>query len=622
MKYHLHLKPIVLLTITALAFVTIAVPLPIHQLAVAAIPPMINITSPVEGQALNTTSVSILGSTETTVTVDVYIDDVWQGSTVPDSSGNWTFNAVSVGEGTHSLYATATDSGGNVGISNRVNFQVDVTAPELTITKPVNGSYVNLPLIEGRTEPETDVTVFVYGKQATVRSDLLGNWFYFDQTLPEGQHTVYATAVDKAGNVTTAPNCSFILDTTRPVILPDFSPPEDMTQVPLDVLARVYLVEKYPMDAETMRTAISLAEVGGTTGETVYGTVYSAVYTTVYGDPYYEIIFQPNALLRPYTKYRVSVNPLLKDAAGNPVYPRVWEFQTTGATVYENPHGNYTLNVNTCVNCHRPHRAQDPKLSRPIDAQAPIIDDYCNACHDGTAAPLPQNWPAANNHNFRMSIEGTAGPSACAGCHNPHLTLTEENPDLLMDYYYYEHNDPTNPYLPNSTEEALCENCHLSTIKDDPRVTYVMYNYRKWHTSKGTPEDYSLCLRCHDGSNASDIATYYKQPSRHTIKAEDGSYLNGHLACSDCHNTHGSSNLKMLREKLGHNKGRQFLSQGDTWDPANERRFCTSCHNNETELYGIVAGFVYDIPGHAATDTQYCSSCHGGSPVAAAHGPQ
>lgn len=583
--------------------------------------PSVTITGPRDGEALNTVSPGITGQAEAKVTVDVYIDNTWQGSTTADTGGGWTVNVNSLTEGTHSLFAAATDSLGNVGTSSTVNFEIDVTPPTVTITNPPNSSYYNLPSVEGRTEPGLPVTVHVYGKQATVTADVSGYWLFYDETLQEGNHSVYATAVDKAGNSGISATHSYILDMTRPVVLPSLFPPDDMNQVSLDVAAKVYIVDKSPLEAPNFDEVIILREIGSSVTGAVYGTVYSTVYSEVYGNPYYEITFKPSNILKPHTKYSVTVNPLLADAAKNPVYPRTWTFTTMSDSLTVNPHGNYSNNVNICRNCHYPHRGKDPKLGLG-DPDPQQVDNYCNACHDGTAAPIPGFWTSQFKHNFQVSIDGKTGISACAGCHNPHLTWTEENPNLIQDYYYYDHNDPTNPYLPDSSEVALCENCHYSNIKDDQRVLYERYQFKKWHSSTGVYKDYNLCLRCHDGSNAVNIAVYYNGLSRHMVTALDGSPLNGHLPCAECHNTHGSDNIKFLKSQLGHNKGKSFHAPVTQWDVATERAFCTACHNNNTELYGSVVGFVYETPGHEPASTEYCNTCHGGSPLAAAHAPK
>lgn len=593
-----------------------------------AIPPVIQVTNPTDGQALNTASPAIAGTADPGVDVMVYIDGALAGEVVSDSQGIWAVDINPLSEGTHSLYAQAADTSGNVGTTATITFEVDLTAAPVTITYPLDGAIVNRPVIEGLAEPGADVTVYVYDIEAEVSADALGFWSYEDSVLPQGDITAYALSTDKAGNTSTSETISFTLDTTRPKVLTDIFPGECATQVPLDTVIRVYMVDNSLLDVLTMENAITLWQKRNSVNTWIYDQVDGHVYgsgESFYGieqEPCLEVTFQPNAMLQPATTYVVSVSSDITDAAGNPIYPRQWFFTTVGGETTLNPHGNYIENVNVCVNCHTPHRARSPEIVEPYGQSLALVDDYCNACHDGTSAPLPDNWDKEKRHDYRISRDGTSGPSACTACHAPHLKWTVENPNLLQDFYYYDHNDPTNPYLPDSSEQALCELCHEGTIVDDPRVAYEQYRYKRWHTSTGSAGNYSLCLGCHDGRIATDIKTAYTSNSRHIIQAQDGSKLNGPIPCSDCHDTHGSDNQKLINEVLGHDRVRGFQPQTIVWDPATERMFCTGCHNNSTELYGLVAGFLYDTPGHESESGQACSSCHGGTPLAAAHAPQ
>jgi predicted CXXCH cytochrome family protein len=117
--------------------------------------------------------------------------------------------------------------------------------------------------------------------------------------------------------------------------------------------------------------------------------------------------------------------------------------------------------------------------------------------------------------------------------------------------------------------------------------------------------------------------------SGHNIKATDdsGSPLNGQLPCAECHETHGSNNIKMLKEELGNVKqtdADKYKTEGTTWTESNERQFCLKCHTNSTQIYGKTSTLNVTIPGHQPGDTQGCSTCHGGSTksfIEAAHSP-
>lgn len=533
------------------------------------------------------------------------------------------------------------------------------TAPT-TVNSTTNG-YTNSKIITGTSGAGYSVAVSIYQgtssagsivAQGLTTADSNGNWSYNASGLTDGEYTAYAigtetiTSTDANGNVTTTTSSStsngvtFTLDTVRPIVLPTVYPIPDAARIPIDTTIKIQLQDKSPLDSYYINSAITLSE----NNTSVSGTVSYDASTK-------QVIFTPSSQLLPFTTYYVYVNPLISDLAGNLVHPRNWSFTTDATTASgivnyysslnesQNPHGNYANNVEVCNNCHSPHQGQSPKLSSPNN---PVVDTYCMACHDGTNAPLTTNWSAdtsIHKHDAHVSMDGTKGSSSCTSCHNPHLTwdpstdpnTANSNSVSLRGYYKYVHTDPTNPTLPSTSEQQLCEACHMPSIKNDSRVTYVQYTYLKQNTATaspdsttGIPEDYSLCLRCHDGKIGTDIASFYKTTSGHTVQAADGSPLNGNMPCADCHETHGSPNIKVLKQKLGYNnvQGTFDKTTGD-WDAATERIFCLKCHNSSTELYGKTIPFNATISGHTTADTQFCSNCHGGGdPIAGAHAPK
>lgn len=612
------LRFFLLIVFTGFTMLLISSPVIKNYIALAA--GSLFIDAPVPDQALNSSAVVVNGRSDVNSTVYVFVDNALDGITAAAEYGSWSFTTGPLAEGQHSVYAAITGTEGETIISDTVNFDIDLTPPQVNIAAPGENAYVNLPLIKGITEPLAQVTVVVYGRANTVTADLLGNWSFFDPGLPEGSHTVTVSAVDRAGNQGEALNRLFTLDITRPVTIPDLFSGDYMTTVPVDIAPYIWILEQSPIDPALLETAVSMTEYNSDTSQNnVPGAVSTFVYTDVYGENYYGLRFVPESPLSQSTRYVVEVNSFVYDAAGNFIIPRSWTFTTVGDVYSDNPHGNYIDNVNTCANCHAPHNAASPKLVQPLNSES-SLDNYCNACHDGTVAPPVNNWSRPNIHNAQASMDGVSGTSSCASCHNPHLSWEPENPNLLQDYYRFEHNDPTNPYLPDSSEDKLCESCHTGAIKDDPQVSYVTYQYKNRNTATGVPDDYNLCLRCHDGGQAVNIAVYYSGPSGHLLTPLDAGPMTGYMPCADCHETHGSDNPKLLRNKLGHNYGLTF-SAGGSWDSAAERRFCLSCHNGLTELYGITVGLNKEVLGHEDTNTTTCGQCHGGSSSAAAHAP-
>lgn len=313
------------------------------------------------------------------------------------------------------------------------------------------------------------------------------------------------------------------------------------------------------------------------------------------------------------------------------------------------PHGNYTTNTNTCANCHRTHDSKGgSKLEQPSFEYSTY--NYCMACHDGTVAATPENMHQ-NNHfpaYENTSVKKTA--TDCSVCHNPHLTWSEENPNLLDDHFVVENHPAVDGVAADmfDSDKLLCETCHSSDSRrvrgyvpkseNDPIVVrYKILHYRK-STATGIGDDYALCLRCHDGSkaNVTNINDFYKDSnSKHRIAAADGSALNvstsesGHIPCAECHGTHGSKNIKILNDKLGHEDRRAFTASTGEWDATKERDLCIKCHNGSTALYGVTGKALdQSITGHEAENLNACSSCHGTGTtpeekaLSAAHAPK
>lgn len=377
-----------------------------------------------------------------------------------------------------------------------------------------------------------------------------------------------------------------------------------------------------------------------------------------------KITYKPKTPLSPSHSYFIMINPdslassdSTTDSLGTKLFPAIKKFTTlrgnyevsydpnTGLLETNDPHGNYMTNANACINCHGTHTASGKNLlvSANGDAQKNSGEAYCMACHDGTvAAPFPEHADKTYSHDDQL--EPTTSSGACTSCHNPHLTWTQENPNLLRDHYTYTHidtvNAPGNTGTPGEYDSlnGMCETCHdkeTTVIMGNSEVEYKVMHYRKF-TADGTSESYLLCFRCHDGTKEwtdsnniktpiSNIKQYYEQTnSSHRITAMDGGMLvkteslsngaqpDGHIPCAECHETHGSNNIKGLKEKLGHENAQSFSAESGTWDAAKERSFCLKCHNGTTAIYGVTGSKLNETTsGHGSGDSAACSSCHG-----------
>ncbi|WP_316570447.1 Ig-like domain-containing protein [Neobacillus sp. YIM B06451] len=626
--------------------------------------PTIFITSPKNGDTVTSNPFIFTGTVSNfnslnNVTIELFEESRVLGTAAPESDGKWSYS-VSLRNGTHTITAKALDTLGNSAISDPVNISVNTEINPVTVIEPASNGYINRSSFSGFTNPNYTVHLCI---RCTKNEDneILGNWktavanetgFWIieipDQT--EGLQTAYVKASDPAGNESTVSEITYTFDKSRPIILPNVYPKNDMTHVPLNTEIKIQLFDESPIAKSSVKDqAITLSQNG--------------TKVLIEANPNYDsetktITFKPTADLEPGKKYIVNINQGISDTAGNYARPRSWSFTTISDPALleenpfgENPHGTYQENVNTCSNCHSTHTAENPKLlSQAIGVDGQNISNYCNACHDGTVgAPLPENSMKSHAHDYGVSIDGMPTSNSCASCHNPHLEWSEENPNLLQDHFTYDH--PNDKQIPSSSKEQLCESCHETDSlarKIDPRTNYRIFKYNKWNTALGIYEDYQLCLRCHNQNfkekyeNMPDIAQFYnnltenikmqyektektaynqreitleeKSFSGHIIKAEDGSPLAGHIPCADCHDTHGSDNIKQLKKSIGHENPTAFNKSDGEWSESLEREFCLACHNGSTILYGITvkAPTPELSPAHIDVNS-VCSSCHGGS---------
>ncbi|MEH7495063.1 cytochrome c3 family protein [Neobacillus niacini] len=374
-----------------------------------------------------------------------------------------------------------------------------------------------------------------------------------------------------------------------------YLPAEDMTRVPLDSQILLEIRSVVPFNP----TQPLITFFGDSTGKeklvktfALSGGITSYIY-----------IFTPEKEnLDPSKAYFVYLNP-------NELIPRFLKF-TTVSNNYEKYqfeadkgnvdrerdyiHGPYSVVTNTCSFCHSTHNATNQILEGGKYGTVSGTNNLCMACHDGTngSPELDSNY-ATNKHSQVPDV-------SCTSCHDPHNPGTKENPNSL-----------------HST-------------------------YKKASTTTGQVNDYSLCFTCHNDDKNINIQQYYVNDpyvgeSGHNITStiDSGSQLNGQIPCSECHETHGSKNIKMLRTNLGNVKlddsKQLYESQNNNWDAAEERNFCLKCHNNSTSLYGRTSAFSATkatgekIPGHQTEDEQSCASCHGGasqSSIEAAHAPK
>jgi hypothetical protein len=173
--------------------------------------PTLVIVQPVEGQSINSDTVTVSGTVSDAHAVTVRVNTV--DATITGTSFTAT---VPVGSGpTATITVTATDPAGN-STQKSVTLQVDRVAPAIQITSPTEGAFVRGSVIQVTgtvTDASYPLQVDVNGQSATVN----GNSFTAAITAADGPLTLTATARDSASNTGTS-HVSVTVDSVAPAI--------------------------------------------------------------------------------------------------------------------------------------------------------------------------------------------------------------------------------------------------------------------------------------------------------------------------------------------------------------------------------------------------------------------
>jgi predicted CXXCH cytochrome family protein len=177
-----------------------------------------------------------------------------------------------------------------------------------------------------------------------------------------------------------------------------------------------------------------------------------------------------------------------------------------------------------CVACHDPHTAD---YEKNLKAQGPAL---CFSCHTDQAEAFQKakviHKPVAEN---------------CTNCHNPHsapkqFMLADEAPGLCFGCHKEKKEWVSKASVQHGAlmTGKACLNCH------EPHVSNIEKRLSM------APMD--LCLSCHD----KEVEALDKKLLANMKKLlADNKDLHGPIKqkdCSGCHNPHGSSNFRILRE--------------------------------------------------------------------------
>ena len=431
--------------------------------------------------------------------------------------------------------------------------------------------------------------------------------FYYDSGSSTWVEAEGGSSVDAAGHTVTGRANHFtdfavgVMNATPPAVLPQVDPPDDASGVV--VTTRVAIPFTLPMDPNAADwTRFQIRKAG--TAINIGPPVLSADRKTVY--------LYPKRMLDIKTSYQVFVSGTALGENGAELGADFTSTFTTAATGVS-PHGSYDKATNLCANCHAVHGAATASTGGGKLFTEPTEKQVCYTCHDGTGSAYDVRTGANSTLHAWDFGEATA------------------NSTLNVSY----HTVPTASSLSGSTT-MQCSNCHSAhgiatsgsaflVVKplDDPGL--------KGATKVVSGNDY--CFTCH--TSAANAAGYNTLPSAkkyigNTIWASSTGFDHqadysaagkGHnnpagvgftsgsewvptvagIVCKACHSEHGSSNGKLIAEKVNNTDvtfdSASAIGYNTTYNP-----FCETCHQG-AGLGGVYwpSASTYNASGHGAS---------------------
>lgn len=312
-----------------------------------------------------------------------------------------------------------------------------------------------------------------------------------------------------------------------------------------------------------------------------------------------------------YKSYvRTSNSPALKCAACH-------DFDTFDTNSRHPVLGPISTNGNT-INCEQCHLADHTlhNQTNPYGLQDTIVTNWV---YDGAPKQITTTLP--RTYDPVTGEEIPAYKEFCWQCHGPTpgRNILGDKKTAFVDkpHSILERSGTDNPY--GIGMDMPCLTCHYHHSSSNIRLLRKNIDGVGIDAASNTGK-INACMACHDGSPAPvDISSKYNAASSagHFIKADPTKKL----LCTECHDSHGTSNKKYLLDTSNKYKTGITFEGGRTG--AGSRWFCVACHPLYGEspkvyntVYTVGAGQVtiQPLPGtvedHKSTGTRECAICH------------
>jgi DmsE family decaheme c-type cytochrome len=203
--------------------------------------------------------------------------------------------------------------------------------------------------------------------------------------------------------------------------------------------------------------------------------------------------------------------------------------------------------------------------------------DTCKGCHEDKY----KSWANTPHWKTALDTKGEASHQGCEGCHGPGADHVAGGGDKTKIFIFE---------TASSKEiDARCLTCHAAAHPNFERSphAHAKVSCTACHSAHASKSEASLlkvsqpqlCYSCH-----TDVKPAFAQPFHHKVDE-------GLMTCSDCHDSHGTFQGRMLKTT------------------ADQNAICTKCH---AETAGP---FVFE---HPVIKAEGCTTCHSphGSPNA------
>jgi len=249
----------------------------------------------------------------------------------------------------------------------------------------------------------------------------------------------------------------------------------------------------------------------------------------------------------------------------------------------------------------------------PAFAEAGLVKDasVCAGCHDGAVKSYEAT---AHNLAFTYGAKGELQARNCEACHGPRSKHADDpGNDLLIDAGKQSdiclqcHQGGNRIYWQSSAHSSNgCASCHTMMEKKSDRALL------------SAADEETLCYTCH-----ADVRAQMNKAYHHPVRE-------GKMACSDCHNVHGSVGKSLLKGATVNEtcyNCHQEKRGPFVWEHAPVRENCATCHDvhgsNQRDLLNAKSSFLclschtygghINLPRYNRTSNPYgqgCVNCH------------